>query len=110
MIQSRGVSTSASTWTSLPLMTNVVVGISRSLYTATRFEFVICERERAYALARRRKHGVGNCRCERRCSWLSDAAPLLGVLAPGREEIRLDLGHFVHTQSAIVVEVGLLHP
>ncbi len=30
-------------------------------------------------------------------------------LFSGREEIRLDLGHLVHAQSAIVVEVGLLN-
>src|SRR5580692_786070 len=72
-------------------------------------DLMICERERAYAFAGCREYGVGNRGRERRRSWLADPAPLLGVPVSRGEKIRLDLRHLVHTQSAIIVEIGLLN-
>lgn len=66
------------------------------------------ERQRANPLPGRGKDGIGDCWRQGRRSRLTDAAPFRRISIARARVDELDTRHFIHTQGAIIVEVGLL--
>ena len=67
------------------------------------------ERQRTNPLPGRGKDGIGDCRRQGRGSRLTDAAPFRRISIARARVDDLDARHFIHSQGAIVVEIGLLN-